>query len=125
MTMELSQDFSLGHEFRWDEPIGEMIQVSIASYGCDEDRIRLAEQFSVTAASLDAMSGLDAPQVRLAVANNPRTPPETLRRLAKDHERAIRVATMHTINGLPEMMRIAATPASDSPLQKLRLRKSA
>jgi hypothetical protein len=123
--MELSQDFSLGHEFRWDEPIGEMAQVSIAAYGCDDDRVRLAAQFSVSAESLDAMSVLETPEVRLAVANNPRTPPEALRRLAKDHDRTIRIATMHTINGLPETVRAVAMPVAESPLQRLRLRKSA
>ena len=123
--MELSQEFSLGHEFRWDEPIGEMAQVSIATYGCDEDRVRLASQFSVTVENLEAMSELTIPEVRLAVANNPRTPPDALRRLAKDRDRAIRIATIRTINTLPEHLRAMAMPASESPLQKLRGRKSA
>ncbi|HEX4442843.1 MAG TPA: hypothetical protein VHZ81_04665 [Galbitalea sp.] len=123
--MELSQEFSLGHEFRWDEPIGDMAQVSIATYGCDEDRVRLAGQFSVTVENLGAMSELMIPEVRLAVASNPRTPPDALRRLAKDRDRAIRVATIHTINGLPEHLRTMAMPASESPLQKLRGRKNA
>ena len=123
--MELGQDFSLGHEFRWDEPIGEMAQVSIATYGSDDDRVRLAHQFSVSPDSLEAMSELSTPEVRLAVAGNPRTPPDALRRLAKDHERAVRIATIHTINSLPEQLRLAAMPVSESPLQKLRSRRSA
>jgi hypothetical protein len=123
--MELSQEFSLGHEFRWEEPIGEMAQVSIAAYGCDDDRVRLAGHFSVSVGSLEAMSELSIPEVRLAVATNPRTPTDALRRLARDHERAIRVATMHTISGLPEHLRAAAMPVSESPLQRLRARKSA
>jgi Leucine rich repeat variant len=123
--MELSQEFSLGHEFRWEEPIGEMAQVSIATYGCDDDRMHLANHFSASAASLEAMSLLLSPEVRLEVANNPHTPTEALKRLARDHSRAVRAAAIHTISGLPEHLRAAAMPSAESPLQKLRSRRGA
>ena len=125
MTIELGQEFSLGHAFRWEDPIGEMAQVSIATYGSDEDRMRLIRHFSVRAELLEAMSQLLSPEVRLAVAGNPGTPPEALRHLAKDHVRAVRVAAVRTINELPEHLRAIAMPVSESPLQKLRSRKSA
>jgi hypothetical protein len=125
VTMELSQEFTLGHEFRWEDPIGEMAQVSIATYGCDEDRIHLADHFSASAETLEAMSLLASPEVRFVVAANPRTPPEALKRLARDHARSVRVAAVRTINGLPEHLRAAALPAAESPLQRLRSRRSA
>jgi hypothetical protein len=123
--MELSQEFTLGHEFRWEEPIGEMAQVSIATYGCDEDRVQLANHFSASAETLEAMSLLVSPEVRLEVANNPLTPPGALTRLARDRSRAVRMAAVHTINGLPEHLRVAAQPVGESPLQKLRSRRGA
>lgn len=125
MTLELGQDFSLWQEFHWEEPIGEMAQVSIATYGCDDDRIRLAHHFSVSVASLESMSELTSPEVRLAVAGNPRTPPLALRHLAKDRTRDVRVAAVHTIGGLPPHLRAIAQAPSESPLQALRRKKSA
>jgi hypothetical protein len=123
--MELSQDFSLLQEFHWEEPIGEMAQVSISTYGCDDDRIRLANHFSVSVGALEAMSELSAPEVRLAVASNPHTPPLALKVLAKDRTREVRVAAIHTISALPPHLQVLAKSASESPLQALRNRRSA
>src|SRR6201996_8004055 len=111
--MELSQEFSLRQEFHWDEPIGEMAQVSISAYGCDEDRIRLANHFSVSVGALEAMSELSSPEVRLAVAVNPHTPPLALKLLAKDRVRDVRVAAVRTISALPPHLQILAKPASE------------
>lgn len=125
VTTELSQEFSLWQEFHWEEPIGEMAQVSIATYGCDDDRVRLAQHFSVSLESLESMSELSSPEVRLAVAGNPRTPPLALRQLAKDRTRDVRVAAVHTIATLPPHLRTIAQAPSESPLQALRNRRSA
>ena len=125
MTMQLGSEFSLDHGFRWEEPIGELAQQSIATYGCDEDRVRLAGHFSASAESLEAMALLLSPAVRGAVAHNPSTPPDALRRLVRDHNRAVRIAAIKTVGALPEHLRLAAQPIAETPLQRLRSRKSA
>ena len=71
------------------------------------------------------MSKVSSPEVRLAVAANPHTPPLALKVLAKDRNRDVRVAAVHTIAALPPHLQTLAKPTSESPLQALRNRRSA
>jgi uncharacterized membrane-anchored protein YhcB (DUF1043 family) len=123
--MELGQDFSLAYAFHWDEPIADAIQDAIASYGSDEDRIQLAQHFSVSAKALEAMAEVPSPEVQLAVAENPATPIEALARLASDHSRVVRHAANDAINQLQGPQRDAAKALTRSRIQRLRSRLSA
>ena len=123
--MELGQDFSLDYEFHWDLPISATTQESIASFGSDEDRIRLAGHFSVSVATLEAMAALESPEVQLAVASNPATPVEALALMARDHSRIVRSAANDVIDHLAGPQRDAARSMVGSPMQRLRSRLGA
>jgi Leucine rich repeat variant len=125
VTMELSSEFSLENAFAWNYPINTAVQVSIAAYGCDEDRIHLASHFSVSSDSLDKMSLVPSAEVRLAVASNPTTPPEALMRLIHDHDRAVRAAANETVAALPEHTRAIVRSMPQSRIQRLKARISA
>lgn len=125
MTMDLDRAFSLNHEFGWETPINAMTQQSIAAYGNDEDRVRLASHFSVSLDSLEVMSLVTSPEVKLAVIQNRSTPTGALVRLSHDHDRFVRAAAKHAIAELPEKARVAAKAMDESPLQRLRSRISA
>ena len=122
--MELGQEFSLDYEFHWDLPISATTQESIASFGSDEDRIRLAGHFSVSVATLGAMAALASPEVQLAVANNPATPVEALALMAGDHSRIVRSAANDAIEHLAGPQRTAARELTQSRMKRLRLRLS-
>jgi hypothetical protein len=122
--MELGQEFSLDYAFHWDLPITAVQQESIATYGNDEDRIRLAQHFSVNIASLESMAGVSSPEVRVAVAGNPLTPLEPLARLAHDRDRAVKAAALEAISGLPEAQQAALRAMNVSPMQRLKSRMS-
>jgi carboxylesterase type B len=123
--MELGQDFSLAYTFHWDQPISTSTQESIAAYGSDEDRIRLVGHSSVTVATLGLLAMVPSPVVRLAVADNPATPPEALALIANDHSRAVRAAGNAAIENLPEAERDAARALVESPMQRLKSRLTA
>ena len=123
--MALGQDFSLSYEFHWDLPISATTQESIASFGSDEDRIRLAGHFSVSVATLEAMAALESPEVQLAVASNPATPVEALAHMASDHSRVVRSAANEAIEQLPGPQRAAARSMVGSRMQRLRSRLGA
>jgi hypothetical protein len=123
--MELGQDFSLAYAFHWDQPISTSTQESIAAYGSDEDRIRLASHSSVTVATLGLLAMVPSPTVRIAVADNAATPPEVLALIANDHSRSVRVAGNAAIDLLPEAERDAARALVESPMQRLRSRFTA
>jgi hypothetical protein len=123
--MELGQDFSLDYAFHWDQPISAVQQESIAGYGNDEDRVRLAGHFSVTAVTLEALAQALSPEVRLAVAQNPLMPLECLARMSHDHDRAVKAAANEAINKLPELQRAQVRGMIESPMQRLRARLSA
>jgi hypothetical protein len=125
MTMELGAEFSLGHAFRWDEPITDVVQVSISAYGCDEDRMMLVNHYSVSNQSLESLALTPSAEVRLAVANHPGTPPATLVMLMHDHDRFVRAAAKRAVANLPARVRTAAIAAVDSPMQRLRSRLTA
>lgn len=125
MTMELGSEFSLGYDFRWDEPISAVVQESIAAYGSDEDRMRLVHHFSVSLVSLETMALVPASEVRLAVAQHPGTPPATLVVMMHDQDRFVRAAAKRAVANLPGRVRTAAMAAVDSPMQRLRSRLSA
>jgi hypothetical protein len=125
MTMELGSEFSLGYTFRWEEPISEVVQVSISAYGCDEDRLRLVNHFSVSLRSLETMALTPSAEVRLAVANHPGTPPATLVMLMHDHDRFVRSSAKRAVANLPARVRTAAIAAVDSPMQRFRSRLTA
>ena len=125
MTMELGREFSLDFAFHWDQPISAAQQESIATYGNDEDRIRLAAHFSVTVKSLEAMATVPSPELQIAVANNPLTPLESLARMSHAHTRAVKIAANGVINELPEPQRIMVRSMVESPIQRLRARLSA
>ena len=123
--MELGQEFSLAYSFNWDAPISTAAQESIAAYGTDDDRIRLACHFSVTVATLELLAMVPSPDVRLAVAENPATPVEALAIIASDHSKAVRVAGNAAIDQLPGPQRNAARAMVESPMHRLRSRFSA
>ena len=123
--MELGQDFSLDYSFHWELPIGAATQESIATYGSDEDRIRLAGHFSVSVAALEAMAALPSPEVQLAVASNPATPVEALALMASDHSRLVRSAANEAIEHLAGPQRAVARAMVESPLRRLKSRLSA
>jgi Leucine rich repeat variant len=125
VTMELGQDFSLAYSFHWDAPIGAATQESIAAYGSDEDRIRLASHFSVTANTLELLAVVPSPEVRLAVANNPATPWEALARMTHDHTRDVKLAANAAIDHLPDTQRSAARAMVVSPIKRLKSRLGA
>lgn len=118
--MELGNDFSLAYAFHWELPISPATQESIASYGSDEDRIRLAGHFSVSAAALEAMAALPSPEVQLAVLNNPATPVEALAHMASDHSRAVRAAANEAIEHLTGPQRRAARELTQSRAKRIR-----
>jgi hypothetical protein len=120
--MELGQEFSLSYEFHWELPISAVTQQSIATYGSDEDRIRLAGHFSVSVAALEAMASLPSPEVQLAVANNPATPVEALALMASDHSRVVRSAANEAIEHLAGPQRAAAKAMTESRIKRLRSR---
>jgi hypothetical protein len=120
--MELGQDFSLDYSFHWELPISAATQESIATYGSDEDRIRLAGHFSVSVAALEAMAALPSPEVQLAVVNNPATPVEALALMASDHSRLVRSAANEAIEHLAGPQRAAARAMTESPMRRLRSR---
>jgi hypothetical protein len=122
VTMELGQDFSLDYSFHWELPISATTQESIASYGSDEDRIRLAGHFSVSVAALEAMAALPSPEVQLAVASNPATPVEALALMASDHDRGVRSAANEAIEHLAAPQRVAARELTQSRMKRLRSR---
>jgi hypothetical protein len=124
MTMELGHEFTLAYAFQWDAPISEMTQQSITTYGSDEDRLRLAGHFSVSAASLDALAQVASTEARIAVAYHPATSLESLARLARDHTRAVRVAANSTINHLPADERAEVRAMIESPMQKFKSRRA-
>jgi hypothetical protein len=123
--MELGQEFSLDYAFHWDLPITAVQQESIATYGNDEDRIRLAQHFSVSVKSLEAMATVPTPEVRLAVVANPATPVEALAQLASDHSRVVRAAAHEAIDKLEGPARDAAKALTRSRMQRLRSRLGA
>ena len=123
--MELGHDFSLEYAFHWDQPISALQQESIAGYGNDEDRIRLADHFSVTATTLEALAQALSPEVRLAAAQNPLTPHESLARMSHDHDRAVKAAANEAISELPELQRAQVRGMVESPMQRLKARLSA
>ena len=125
VTMELGQDFSLDYSFHWELPISAAAQESIATYGSDEDRIRLAGHFSVSVAALEAMAALPSPEVQLAVASNPATPVEALALMASDHSRVVRAAANEAIEHLADPQRLAARELTQSRMRRLRSRLSA
>jgi hypothetical protein len=125
MTMELGYDFSLDQRFRWDEPISEMQQQSITTYGCDEDRLALAQHFSVSRKSLEELSIVGSDLVRLAVANNAATMPEALTRLSHDSVREVRIPALQRVNELPVNVRMAARAASETRFQRIKSRLTA
>ena len=125
VTMELGQDFSLDYSFHWELPISAAAQESIATYGSDEDRIRLAGHFSVSVAALEAMAALPSPEVQLAVANNPATPVEALALMAGDHSRLVRSAANEAIEHLAAPQRAAARDLTQSRMKRLRSRLTA
>jgi Leucine rich repeat variant len=122
--MELGQEFSLDYAFHWDLPITAVQQESIATYGNDEDRIRLAQHFSVNIASLESMAGVSSPEVRLAVAGNPLTPLEPLAKLSHDRDRAVKAAASEAIAALPEEQQVALRGMVTTPVQRLKSRLS-
>jgi hypothetical protein len=122
--MELGQDFSLDYSFHWELPISAVTQESIAAYGSDEDRIRLAEHFSVSVAALEAMAALPFPEVQLAVVNNPATPVEALALMASDHSRLVRSAANEAIDHLVGPQHEAAKALTRSRMRRLRSRLS-
>ena len=123
--MELGHEFSLAYAFQWDAPINAVTQESIATYGSDEDRVRLATHSSVSIASLEAMAEVSSAEVRLAVAQNPLTPLECLARMSHDHDRAVKLAAIDVISELPVQERAAIRGMAESPMQRLRARLSA
>jgi hypothetical protein len=123
--MELGQDFSLDDSFHWELPIGAAAQESIARFGSDEDRIRLAGHFSVSVEALEAMAALPFPEVQLAVVNNPGTPVEALALMASDHSRVVRSAANEAIEQLTGPQRSAARAMTHSRVQRLKSRLSA
>lgn len=123
MTMELGQEFSLAYAFQWDAPISAITQESIATYGSDEDRILLANHFSVTSASLEALAQALSPDVRVAVANNPVTPLESLARMSRDHSRDVKAVANAAIDDLPEPQRAAVRAMVETPMQRLKSRR--
>jgi hypothetical protein len=123
MTMELGHEFSLAYAFQWDAPISDITQESITTYGSDEDRLRLANHFSVSSASLDALAQCTSAEARIAVANHPSTSLESLARLARDHTRQVRVATNIAINHLPVRERAEVRTLIESPIQRLKARR--
>ncbi|MDQ1546346.1 MAG: hypothetical protein QOH69_1250 [Actinomycetota bacterium] len=123
--MELGQDFSLDYSFHWELPISAVTQESIATYGSDEDRIRLAGHFSVSVAALETMAALPSPEVQLAVVSNPATPVEALALMASDHSRVVRSAANEAIEHLTGPQRAAALELTQSRMQRLRSRLSA
>jgi xanthine/CO dehydrogenase XdhC/CoxF family maturation factor len=125
MTMELGHEFSLAYSFHWELPISSTAQESIAAYGTDEDRIRLAGHFSATPDTLELLSEVPSPEVRLAVTNNPATPWEALARMTHDHARDVKVAANAAIEHLPDSQRNAARAMVASPMRRLRSRFSA
>jgi hypothetical protein len=125
VTMELGQDFSLDYSFHWELPISGATQESIATYGSDEDRIRLAGHFSVSIAALEAMAALPSPEVQLAVANNPATPVEALALMASDHSRIVRSAANEAIEHLVGPARDAAKALTQSRVKRFRSRLGA
>ena len=122
MTMELGHEFSLAYAFEWNAPISVMTQESITTYGSDDDRVRLAEHFSVTIASLEALSELSSPEVRLAVARNPLTPLQSLARMSHDPDHAVKAAVNDAINDLPDVQRVQVRGMIESPMQRLKAR---
>jgi hypothetical protein len=120
--MELGQDFSLDYAFHWDLPITAVQQESISTFGNDEDRIRLAQHFSVTMVSLESMSDVSSPEVRTAVASNPLTPLESLAKLSHDSDRAVKAAAITAISELPEQQQAAVRGMVVSPMQRLKSR---
>ena len=125
MTMELGHEFSLDYAFRWDAPISTVQQESITTFAADEDRIRLARHFSVTIASLEVLARALSPEVRLAAAQNPLTPLESLARLSRDHDRAVKAAASEAIAELPQLQQAQVSAMVVSPMQRLRSRLSA
>lgn len=125
MTMELGFDFSLDQRFRWDEPISDMQQQSITTYGCDEDRLALAEHFSVSRKSLEELSIVGSDAVRLAVAKTPATMPEALTRLSHDRVREVRIPAAQRVSELPLNVRMAAREASETRFQRFKSRFAA
>jgi hypothetical protein len=123
--MELSQEFSLDYAFHWDLPITAVQRENIATYGNDEDRIRLAQHFSVSAKSLEAMATVPSPEVQLVVGANPATPVEALAQMASDHPRAARSAAAEAIDHLEGPQRDAAKALTRTRMQRLRSRLSA
>jgi hypothetical protein len=123
--MELGQEFSLDYAFHWDQPISAVQQESIATYGNDEDRIRLANHPSVSVKALEAMAAVPSPEVQLAVAANPSTPVEALALMASDHSRVVRAAAAEAIDQLDGPAREAAKALTQSRMQRLRSRLSA
>jgi Leucine rich repeat variant len=125
--MELGREFSLDYAFHWDQPISAMTQQSIATFGNDEDRIRLANHPSVSIASLESMAEVSSAEVRVAVASNPLTPLESLAKLSHDHDRAVRAAAMDAVRELPAEQQAALRGMVVSPMQRLtsRLRRTA
>ena len=120
--MELGQEFSLDYAFHWDLPITAVQQESIATYGNDEDRIRLAQHFSVNVASLESMAVVSSAEVRRVVAGNPLTPLEPLAKLSRDADRAVKAAALAAINELPAEQQDALRGMDVSPMQRLRSR---
>jgi hypothetical protein len=123
--MELGQEFSLDYAFHWDQPISAVQQESIATYGNDEDRIRLANHPSVSVKSLEAMSAVPSPNVQVIVAANPLTPVEALAAMASDHSRIVRAAASDAIDHLEGPQREAAKALTQSRMQRLRSRLGA
>ena len=122
MTMELGHEFSLAYAFEWNAPISLVTQEAITTYGSDDDRIRLAEHFSVTVASLEALCEVPSPEVRLAVARNPLTPLESLARMSHDHDHAVKAAANEAISELPEVQRAQVRGMVESRMKRLKAR---
>ena len=120
--MELGQEFSLDYAFHWDLPITAVQQESIATYGNDEDRIRLARHFSVNIAALESMAVVSSAEVRRVVAGNPLTPLEPLAKLSRDSDRAVKAAALEAINELPAEQQAILRGMDVSPMQRLRSR---
>jgi hypothetical protein len=120
--MELGQEFSLDYAFHWDLPITAVQQESIATYGNDEDRIRLARHFSVNIASLESMAVVSSAEVRRVVAGNTLTPLESLAKLSRDADRAVKAAALEAINELPAEQQATLRGMDVSPMQRLRSR---
>jgi hypothetical protein len=122
MSTELDHEFLLSDDFDWEAPIESSAQRAVATYGNDEDRLRLITHYSVTAETLDLLSQVPTVEVRYAVAMHPATPLETLVRLTRDSARAVKSAATTTLAALPDERRVLARSLIDSPIKRLKAR---